>query len=442
MATAINTSVTWEGIESMEYFIQPMFIGKSPLETQGVRIVPNITSGQNMNYFSAVNKILKKYLKGFNAVTGSTYTQRTLTTHRMKAEMADDALDFYQTVFEQGLRTDDWNNLEGTDLQAIVLKLYRDAVNTDIYRQFWLSDTTKEVVTGGFNTGVEDVDYNTYDGMWKLLYDNSSTSDTSKIYRYDVVNGAVAQVQTVSLTTDAAGTANINIDGVDYLATRTTDATGTMNAFRASHAAALLARGYVLSGTATLIVTAAKIGQPFGAITSTSVSGTAAFTISATTANTPPAALGSGESETIFLNLYQNCNKVLKQVPKNMKVLLVSDTVYENYETYLESLGTERSQILLENGQPVLHYRGIPVISLGWDVSLDADFPHADAELPWGPHRVIYTQFDNLVLGIDSKAQFNETKMWYNPDEEENRFRQKLVMGTQYVHESLTAIAL
>ena len=442
MATAINTSVTWEGIESMEYFIQPMFIGKSPLETQGVRVVPNITSGQNMNYFSAVNKILKKYLKGFNAVAGSTYTQRTLTTHRMKAEMADDALDFYQTVFEQGLRTDDWNNLEGTDLQKIVLKLYRDAVNTDIYRQFWLSDTTKEVVTGGFNTGEADVDYNTYDGMWKLLYDNSSTSDTSKIYRYDVVNGAVAQVQTVTLSTDASGTANINIDGVDYLATRTTDATGTMNAFRASHAAALHVRGYVLSGTATLIVTAAKVGQPFGVITSTSVSGTAAFSIAATTANTPPAALASGESETIFLNLYQNCNKVLKQVAKNMKVLLVSDTVYENYETYLESLGTERSQVLLENGQPVLHYRGIPVISLGWDVSLDADFAHADATLPWGPHRVIYTQFDNLVLGIDSKAQFNETKMWYNPDEEENRFRQKLVMGTQYVHESLTAIAL
>ena len=76
-----------------------------------------------------------------------------------------------------------------------------------------------------------------------------------------------------------------------------------------------------------------------------------------------------------------------------------------------------------------------------WSLYLNADFPHLSTELPYAPHRIIYTQTGNLVLGIDSMNQYTETRRWYNADEEENRFRSKLVMGTQFVHPKLMAVA-
>ncbi len=440
MATFITKTYEWAGKENLDYFLKPMFIGKSPWDTKGIRVLGNVKSSQRLNYFGAASKILKKYVKGFNASSGTTLTQRVLTTHRMKAEAADDANDFYRTVFEEATRVDDWNNINGTMLKKIIVELYRNAVASDVFRQFWLNDVNKELVTGGVVSGNADDDYNAYDGMWKLLMDNASTTpNDDQIKRVAFTNGAVAAVNTVTLT-GTGGTANVNVGGVDYLATFDTSLDVTHANFVALHAAALEARGIILTGPTPLIFTSAVPGQPMPEPTVTNVTGNLAGTNVVSVANTAPADLASGESEDMFLALYTGADKVLKQVPKSQKVFLVSDSVYENYETYLESLGTERAHIKLENGYDALSYRGIPVLNVGWDIHLEADFPHAPGDNPAYPHRVIYTEINNLVLGIDSMNQFNGTKTWFNTDEEENRFRTKLVMGVQYVHNKLVAL--
>jgi hypothetical protein len=441
MANFITTSVTWTGKQNLDYFLRPMFIGQSPWETLGVRVIPNVESAMKLNYFGAAQKILKAYAKGFSGAAGTTYTQRTLTTYRLKAEAADDALEFYQTVFEQGLRKDDWNNLDATQLKEIIAQLYRNAVKADVFRQFWLSDTNKETVSSGVISGTADADYNVYDGIWKLLMaDASTTPSDTQIFRHTVTDGAVAQVNTVTLT-GTSGTANVVVGGKNYLATFDTDIATTSAAFVALHAAALALRGITLTGTSTLIFTSAVPGQPIPTPSVANVSGNLTGSNAATTANTAPSALAAGEAEDIFLALTTGADKVLKGVPNNQKVLLVSDLVLENYIAYLESLGTERAQLLIENGQQFYTYRGIRIMNPGWDLYLNADFPHAAGYLYAYPHRVIYTTIDNLVLGIDSMNQFNETKMWYNPDAEENRFRSKLVMGCNYVHNKLVAVA-
>jgi len=443
MSTFITTSITWGGKENLEYFLRPMFIGKQPYETQGIRVIPNVQSAQKLNYFGTASKMLKAYAKGFSAASGTTYTQRTLNVYRLKAEASDDAIDFYQTVFEQGLRKDDWNNLDGTDLKNIIIEIYRNAVASDIYRIFWLADPNKETVSSGVISGTADADYNsiTDGGMWYKLMANAATSPSdTEIFRHSVTDGAVAQVNTVTLT-GTAGTANVTVGGTAYLATFDTDIATTSAAFVTAHAAALALRGITLTGTTTLIFTSAVPGQPIPTPTIANVTGNLDGTNAATTANTAPSALAAGESEDIFNALFVGADKVLKSVPANQKVLLVSDLVYENYMTYLESLGTERAHLQLENGQQLHTYRGIPIMPMGWDVHLDADFPHASGSLYAYPHRVIYTSTDNLVLGMDAMNQFNETKMWYNPDVEENRFRTKLVMGCQYVHNKLVAVA-
>lgn len=442
MSTFITTSITWGGKENLQYFLKPLFIGQSPWATDGIRVIPNVKSSQKLNYFGAAQKLLKAYVKGFNAASGTTYTQRTLTVVRMKAEASDDALDFYQTVFEEGLRVDDWNNLDGTQLKQIIVGIYQRAIRSDVFRTFWLNDVNKETVSSGVISGTADVDYNAFQGMWSLLMENASgTPSDDQIYRYTISDGAVAQVETVTLT-GTSGTCNVAVGGVNYLATFDTDLNTTHANFVAAHAAALALRGITLTGTTTIIMTSAIPGQPIPApVVSAAVSGNLTGSTAHTTANTAPSALAAGESVDILEALYVNSHKVLKGVPANQKVFLVSDLVLENYQAYLEALTTERANLLIENGREFFTYRGVRIISPGWDIHLEADFPHASGSLPAYPHRCIYTTIDNLVLGLDALSQFNETKMWYNPDQEENRFRTKLVMGCQYVHNKLVSVA-
>jgi hypothetical protein len=441
-ASFITSSIQWEGLQTFDYFLKPMFVGKTPWETQGVRVIPNVKDKLKLNYFGAAQKVLKAYAKGFNAATGVAYTQRDLETVRLKAEMSEDGLAFYQTVFEYSLTNDDWNNISGTVIEKIVVEIYKKAIMSDVFRIFWLAAPYAENLTLGMKNGVANTDYNMLKGIWQLIFENAATSPTAdQIKRIAVADGAVAQVQTVTLSVDAAGTGNLTIMGKNYLVTRDTDAKTTFDNFRAANTAALALRGLTLSGTTTLVVTAAIPGEPFAAITWTGVSGTAACTIAATTPNTAPSALSAGESEDIFLSLYTGAPKELKEVPKNERVFLVDDETYENYETYLETLGVSESFRALVNGTEFLTYRGIPIINMGWNSHLDADFPHASGSLHAYPHRVIYTHIYNLVLGIDTMSQYNGFQFWFNQDEEENRARVKLVMGANYVHPKLMAVA-
>ena len=124
----ITSSITWAGKENLDKFLRPMFIGKSPWETQGIRVIPNVQSTLKLNYFGAASKILKAYPKGFSGASGTTYTQRDLTVVRMQAEVSEDAADFYQTVYEQALKQGEWDDLTGTMLFDIVVTLFKNAV--------------------------------------------------------------------------------------------------------------------------------------------------------------------------------------------------------------------------------------------------------------------------------------------------------------------------
>lgn len=445
MAMFITKSFTWGGKETYDYFLKPSFIGKSPWETQGIKIRDNIQSSEKLNYFGAAANILKAYAKGFTAATGVTLTQRTLTVTRLKGEIADDASAFYQTVYESLLNKNDWNNLDSTVLKPIIMNIYKDALMRDVYRIFWLADPYKELLTSttyGTQSGVADTNYNQLVGMWKLIFDNAATSPTSaQIKRIAVADGAAAQIQTVTMSVDASGSGNIAIDGVNYLSTRDTDATTTFNAFRTAYGTALGLRGFTLSGTTTLIVTSSIPGQPFAAITFTSVSGTYACTIAATLANTAPSALSAGEAEDTFLSMFEAQSEAMLAEPDSNKVLLVSRPLFQNYQTYLETLSTVVSNTKLENGVSMLTYRGIPVIPMDWGLYLNSNFPHAATYLPAYPHRAILTVNGNLVMGMDALSQYNNIDSWYNKDEEENRFRAKLTLGAQYVHNELMVVA-
>lgn len=446
MAQFITSSVTWEGKQNFDYLIKPMFIGKAPWETQGVRVIPDVQSTLKLNYIGSSAKVLKAYSKGFSGSSIATYTQRDLDVVRMQAEGSQDSEAFYGNVYEQLLQLGEWDEVaKAPILKAMIMKVWEEAIESDVYREFWLNDTNKETVSSGVITGTADTDYNSFLGMWRRLINNASTTPTAdQIYRYQVSDGAIAEVNTVTLT-GTSGTANVTVGGIAYLATFAVNLNTTHANFVALHATALALRDITLTGSTTLIFTSAIPGQPIPDPTIANVSGDLAGTNADTTANTAPSALAAGESLTILENLTRNCSRELKGIAKNKKVLLVDDAVLENYVDYQESLGTEISHNMLKDQNGDIHdfvsYHGITMIPMGWAVSLDADFPHATGELYAYPHRVIYCENGMLVMGLDGKSEYAMTKAWYNPDEQENRFRTQLKIGTQYVHNKMIAVA-
>jgi hypothetical protein len=278
-----------------------------------------------------------------------------------------------------------------------------------------------------------------------MFADSATSPSDTQIKRIDVnatiTGGYVAQVQTVTLT-GSSGTCNVAVMGVNYLATFNSDIATTDADFIASHAAALLLRGIVVTGTTTLIFTAAVAGEPFAAITvSAAVTGNLTGSVAATTANTPPSALAAGKSVDILKAMKNGSSQELRAIPKDKKVFLVSQTIYDNYETYLEGVSTDSGYYTTINGIEYPKYAGIPVIPMKWDFHLDADFPHASGYLPARIHRAILVEKGNLVIGFDNMDAFTSVKAWYNEDLEQNRFRSKMNFGVDYVHNKMITVA-
>ncbi len=455
MANFITTSITWDGKENFDKILNPLFIGKSPLNTQGVRVIPNIQSKSKLNYFGAAQKILKAYAKGFTGTNYSEFTQRDIDVFQMKAEFSQDANLFYQTVFEQVLAKGvEWNDLSktGAAVEETILEIFFNALESDVYRQFWLNDTYKETLTAAGNeSGTADTDYNAYVGIWKLIFNNSAaTPSATQIKAIDIDNSAVKQSDTVTFT-GASGTANITFNGVAYLAEFASDLDGTAAAFVTSHAAALLLRGIVLTNGATaddVNFLAVVPGQPHLAPTIANVSGDLSGSIANTVANTAPVALAADETLATLKLMYRNSNATLKGIPKKQKVFLMDGDSYENLLTTYEGFKTstplfssEAGRLQMIDGVEVLSFRGIPVINLDWDVHLDADFPHASGEIAARSNRIIYTELGNLVLGMDALSEFTKFEFWFNKDEQENRYRIQLKMGANYVHNQQMTVA-
>ena len=109
----------------------------------------------------------------------------------------------------------------------------------------------------------------------------------------------------------------------------------------------------------------------------------------------------------------------------------VSSDVYNNYLDYLDSIAVDSAYTALVNGHADLCYRGIPVI-----------------EVPLGKYEqnefstfCMLTDRRNLVLALNTADMpENEVRMWYNPDEMENRQRAVFLAGADFIDQDLISI--
>lgn len=112
-------------------------------------------------------------------------------------------------------------------------------------------------------------------------------------------------------------------------------------------------------------------------------------------------------------------------------VYFVSTNVYNGYIEQLDEWGTDAAYIDMKNGHQQLFYRGIPVV-----------------EVPLGNYIVgsfsefcLLTDRRNIVLALNtSDLPENEVRMWYNPDEMENRQRAVFLAGADVLDGNLVSV--
>jgi hypothetical protein len=108
-------------------------------------------------------------------------------------------------------------------------------------------------------------------------------------------------------------------------------------------------------------------------------------------------------------------------------VFFVTSDIYSKYEDSLDRATMESAYIARQEGRPSLSYRGIPVVDMQVSSYLakTTGMPKS-----W----VVLADKRNLALAVNT-ADFpgTEVRMWYNPDQMENRQRAVFAAGCEFL---------
>ena len=140
------------------------------------------------------------------------------------------------------------------------------------------------------------------------------------------------------------------------------------------------------------------------------------------------------ESVAMVLNsMWSAADPRLRALKKDGNLaFFVSSDVYDAYEAYLDKFGSDSAYEEFVSGRRVLSYHGIPII--------DMNISHLDAYE--GTPCCILTDRRNLVLAVNTNDYPGaEVRMWYNPDEMENRQRATFLAGCEILDEELVVKA-
>lgn len=155
------TGVTMEykGDVSGKLLYTPLF--RNPGIERFFTLLDGVQSRTNLPIAGALRKITKKDPGCGLTETGAgvTISERLVEPVKMYSFLQHCPAVFDNTVFEKMRRAGyDINNIEGTELEQIVLHLVGNALQDDLFRQVFFSDTA-----------LSDANYNSYNGVWKRL---------------------------------------------------------------------------------------------------------------------------------------------------------------------------------------------------------------------------------------------------------------------------------
>ena len=118
----------------------------------------------------------------------------------------------------------------------------------------------------------------------------------------------------------------------------------------------------------------------------------------------------------------------------NLAYFLTTD-LYDAYEQYLDQFGADGSYTDIVSGRRELSYHGIKLVDMG----VSQYMPHSSTN---ASSFCMLTDRRNLVLAVNT-ADYpgSEVRMWYNPDEMENRQRAIFMVGCEILDEGIMVYA-
>lgn len=142
-------------------------------------------------------------------------------------------------------------------------------------------------------------------------------------------------------------------------------------------------------------------------------------------------------AESLMKNMWESAPEALKQFKNQGNlVYLVTSDIYNNYEESLDSITVDSAYLSKQNGRKELFYKGIPVVDVQMSgyLATYTDMPASFALL---------TEKRNLALAVNTNDfPGMEVRMWYNPDEMENRQRAVFMAGCDYLLPELIVASL
>ena len=133
----------------------------------------------------------------------------------------------------------------------------------------------------------------------------------------------------------------------------------------------------------------------------------------------------------IFNQMIQNASPRLKGLYSEGEVaFFVSPTLYRLYEAYLDNAFGPAAYADSQNGRKQLMYHGFPIVEINLQPAIDSSTLSKDF--------CIFTDRRNLVMAVNTAdSPGSEVRMWYNPDEMENRQRAVFAIGCEILDEEL-----
>ncbi len=135
-----------------------------------------------------------------------------------------------------------------------------------------------------------------------------------------------------------------------------------------------------------------------------------------------------------FDTAWSNANQLLRDLKSDGElVYFVTSDIYNYYERYLDSKGVDSSYVDAINGRQTLMYHGIPVV----DMQISSYIPSTNYDTTL----CFLTDRRNMVMAVNT-ADFPgaEVRMWYNPDEMENRQRAVFMAGCDVIDNDLVSV--
>jgi hypothetical protein len=120
---------------------------------------------------------------------------------------------------------------------------------------------------------------------------------------------------------------------------------------------------------------------------------------------------------------------------ENQVAFFVSPDIYKLYQDHLDTQFGVAAYADLQNGRKQLMYKGFAIIEVNLEPLISAS--------KLSEQFVIMTDRRNLVLAVNTAdVPGSEIRMWYNPDEMENRQRAVFAIGCEILDNELVCAAI